>query len=117
MFSFVLISPREKLDITVTLEVRFCELNHDCSGIEHQIVTAGHRSFTRRRRTAARQLKPQSSSAARVGLAEESTEESLKRARLSQLTYVNRQNSADTDPPRLRKYFWHKRGARLSIFP
>src|SRR2546427_777831 len=58
---------------------------------------------------AARQFRPQSSSVARVGLAEERTEEFPKRARVSQPACVNRQNSADTDPPRLRKYSWHKR--------
>src|SRR5437016_4108838 len=66
---------------------------------------------------AARQFRPQSSSVARVGLAEERTEEFPKRARVSQPACVNRQNSADTDPPRLGKYSWHKRCDRLSIFP
>ena len=60
---------------------------------------------------------PQGRSVARVGLAEERTEEFQKCARVSQPAFVNRQNSADTDPPRLHKYFRHKRCARLSIFP
>ncbi len=52
-----------------------------------------------------------------MGLAEERTEEFPKRATFSHLTRVSRQNSADFDPPRLRKYSWRKRCARLSIFP
>jgi hypothetical protein len=51
-----------------------------------------------------------------VELAEEKTEEFPKRARVRQSACVNRENSADTGPSRLRKHSWHKRYDRLSIF-
>src|ERR1700730_5083940 len=42
MFTFVFMSPpREKLDTRSPWEGRFCELDHDCSGIEHQICNCG----------------------------------------------------------------------------
>src|SRR5437588_2921224 len=97
------------LSLHVGLEPRpaFCFVSNPCN--------CGPSACTDER--AARQFTPQSSSVARVGLAEERTEEIPKRARVSQPACVNRQNSADTDPPRLRKYSWHKRCDRLSIFP
>ena len=48
-------------------------------------------------------------------LAEERTEEFLKPARVSQLTCINRRDSADTDLPRLRNHYWHRRCDRLSM--
>jgi hypothetical protein len=52
-----------------------------------------------------------------MGLAEERTEDLPNRARVSQSACINRKNSSDTGPSRLRKYSWQKRCDRLQTFP
>src|SRR5215470_4705270 len=61
------------------------------------------------------EFKPESGDVASAGLAEERTEEFLKPAGVSQLTCVNRRDSADADFPRLRKH-WHRHSDRMSRF-
>jgi hypothetical protein len=51
------------------------------------------------------------------GLAEESTEKFLEPVRVTQLTCIDDDNSANMDPVELRNYSWRKHGQGRTMFP